>query len=258
MLFDLKSGKRRRVVQVVFGFLAFVFFISFVGFGIGSDVTGGIFDAIGLGGSSNSSDPQFDEQIEDAQDAIEANPENGNAYADLIAAYYSSASTGIQTDQSTGQVSISEDAHGDLEKAAQGWDDYLATKPDKVNVTAAASAVKVFYFLNDPSGAAEAQEVLAEDQKTASAYAQLAQFLYIDGKLEAGDAAADKAVAVAEPADRKQVQSNMDSLHEQAVKFQKQLERQREQGGQEQGEAQLQDPFGGLGGGSAPPVTPAP
>jgi hypothetical protein len=50
MIFDLKSGKRRRVVQVVFGFLAFIFFISFVGFGIGSDVSGGIFDAIGLGG----------------------------------------------------------------------------------------------------------------------------------------------------------------------------------------------------------------
>ena len=51
MLFDLKTGKRRRVVQVVFGFLAFIFFISFVGFGIGSDVSGGLFDAIGLGGS---------------------------------------------------------------------------------------------------------------------------------------------------------------------------------------------------------------
>ena len=57
MIFDLKSGKRRRVVQIVFGFLAFVFFISFVGFGIGSDVSGGIFDAIGLGGNDTSSTP---------------------------------------------------------------------------------------------------------------------------------------------------------------------------------------------------------
>ena len=63
MIFDLKSGKRRRVVQVVFGFLAFIFFISFVGFGIGSDVTGGIFDALGIGGGSSSSDPQYEQQI---------------------------------------------------------------------------------------------------------------------------------------------------------------------------------------------------
>ena len=51
MIFDLKSGKRRRVVQVVFGVLAFIFFISFVGFGIGSGSAGGIFDALGIGGS---------------------------------------------------------------------------------------------------------------------------------------------------------------------------------------------------------------
>ena len=75
MLFDLKSGKRRRVVQVVFGFLAFIFFISFVGFGIGSDVSGGIFDAIGLGGGDNSgSDPQYEQQIEDAETAIGGEP----------------------------------------------------------------------------------------------------------------------------------------------------------------------------------------
>ena len=114
MIFDLKSGKRRKVVQVVFGMLAFIFFISFVGFGVGSGGgIGGIFDAIGLGGgSSSSSDPQFDQQISDAQDAIAANPKSATGYADLIAAYYGSAtSSGVSTDQQTGQVSISDDAH---------------------------------------------------------------------------------------------------------------------------------------------------
>ena len=86
MIFDLKTGKRRRVVQVVFGFLAFIFFISFVGFGVGSDVTGGIFDALGIGGGSSSSDPQYEQQIEDAQSAVDQNPKDGSAYGDLIAA----------------------------------------------------------------------------------------------------------------------------------------------------------------------------
>ena len=97
MIFDLKSGKRRRVVQVVFGVLAFIFFMSFVGFGVGSgNGAGGLFDALGIGGSSNSSDPQYDQQISDAQDAVKANPTDGNAYADLITAYYQSASSGDQ------------------------------------------------------------------------------------------------------------------------------------------------------------------
>src|SRR5688572_15196776 len=121
MIFDLKSGKRRRVVQIVFGFLAFIFFISFVGFGIGSEVSGGIFDALGIGGGSNSDDPQFEQQISDAEDDVEANPENGDAYAALITAYYQSASTGITTDEQTGQQSVSEDARTTLEKAAQAW-----------------------------------------------------------------------------------------------------------------------------------------
>ena len=177
MIFDLKSGKRRRVVQIVFGFLAFIFFISFVGFGIGSEVSGGIFDALGIGGGSNSDDPQYEQQISDAEDDIEANPGSGDAYAALIAAYYQSASTGITVDEETGQQSVSEDARAELEKAAQAWDDYLKTNPEKVNVDAAARVVQVFVVLGDAENAAEAQQVVADAQKSATAYYSLVLYL---------------------------------------------------------------------------------
>jgi hypothetical protein len=259
MLFDLKSGKRRRVVQVVFGFLAFLFFISFVGFGIGSDVTGGIFDALGVGGSNSSGDPQYEQQIEDAQAAIEANPDDEDAYAELIAGYFGSAQAGISIDETTGQQSISTDAQNDLRQAAQAWNDYMATKPKQVSVTVAGNAVQVFVLLNDATGAAEAQAVVAEDQNTAASYAQLALYLFADGQIKEGTAAGEKAVAAADPSTRKQVQKTVDSYREQAIKFQEQLEQQQEQGGQEQGEQELSDPFGQLGGGTtAPPVTPTP
>ena len=224
MIFDLKTGKRRRVVQVVFGFLAFIFFISFVGFGVGSDVTGGIFDALGIGGGSSSSDPQYEQQIEDAQSAVDQNPKDGSAYGDLIAAYYGSAQQGISRDSQTGQLSISADAQTDLEHAAQAWDDYYKTKPDKLSTTAAASAVQVFVLLSDATGAAQAQEVVAGDQNTFSAYATLALYLYADNKIKEGDAAGDKAVSLADPSNRKQVQKTIDGYREQAIKFQQQLE----------------------------------
>jgi hypothetical protein len=267
MIFDLKSGKRRRVVQVVFGFLAFVFFISFVGFGIGSDVTGGIFDALGIGGGNSSgSDPQFEQQIEDAQSAVDANPKSGNAAADLIGAYYASAtSSGISTDQQTGQVSISEGAHTDLQNAAQAWDDYIATKPKPVSVAAAASAVQVFQLLNEAGGAAEAQRVVADDQKSAAGYAQLAFYLYADLQIDEADAVAKQAVAASESTQRKQIEKSLQAYHDQAVKFQKQQEQQQrqqqQQGGGTGSAPELENPFGGLGtsaGGATtvPPTSP--
>lgn len=257
MLFDLQSGRRRRVVQVVFGGLALLFAVGFIGFNIGGEGGGGgIVDEV-LGGGSGSGE-QFDQQIEDAQAAIEANPNNGNAYADLIAAYFGSASTGISRDSQTGQVSISTEARSDLQQAGQAWDDYMATKPERVSVSAAASAVQAFVLLDDAAGASEAQAVVADEQGSVSAYAQLALYLYADGQIEQGDKAGAQAVAAAEPSQRKQVQKTVDGYREQAIKFQEQLEEQQQQeGGSDAGQQQLEDPFGNLGGGTAP-VAPAP
>ena len=46
MLFDLRSGARRRTVKVVYLGLALLMFVGFVGFSIGSSgLSGGIVDA---------------------------------------------------------------------------------------------------------------------------------------------------------------------------------------------------------------------
>lgn len=264
MIFDLKSGKRRRVVQVVFGVLAFLFFISFVGFGIGSGNSGGIFDALGIGGGSSSgSDPQFEQQISDAEDAIEENPNDAGAYTDLISAYFQSAQTGITVDEQTGQQTISEDARSDLEKAAQVWADYLETNPEKVNVDAAARVVQVFVNLGDAENAAEAQQVVADAQKTATAYYSLVLYLYAANKIDAGDKAADLAIkAASNSAQAKQLEKALDQLRKQAIAYQEQLEQQQEAGGEGgEGPAPLDNPFGSLGSGGSTgsvPVTPTP
>jgi tetratricopeptide (TPR) repeat protein len=259
MLFDLQSGKRRRVVQVVFGFLAFIFFISFVGFGIGSDVTGGIFDAIGLGGGSNSSDPQYEQQIEDAENTLETDPTNQQALLDLVRYHYLSATAeGGSTDPTTGQTSITDDANAELEQAAQAWTDYLKTDPKNTDLSTAANAAQVFVLLGDADGAAQAQAIVAEGQNTASAYGQLAFYYYAAGDLKQGDAAAKKAVEASDPTAAKEIEKNLANLRKQAIKQQEAIKEQAQQGGQEAGEAQLQDPFGGLGGASAAPVAPTP
>lgn len=263
MIFDLKSGKRRRVVQVVFGFLAFIFFVSFVGFGIGSDVTGGIFDALGIGGSTSSSDPQYEQQIEDAENTLETDPENPQALLNLVRYHYLSATSGgISTDPTTGATSITEDAHNELEQAAQAWTDYLATKPEKPNVDAASNAAQAYVLLADADGAATAQAIVAEAQGTTSAYGQLAFYLYAAGKIDAGDKAADQAVQAADATVRDQIEKNLAAIRKQAIKQQEAIKEQAQQGNQSGSSGQqLEDPFGGLGGASGAgtaPVTPSP
>jgi hypothetical protein len=258
MIFDLKSGKRRRVVQIVFGLLALLFAVSFVGFGIGSDASGGIFDALGLGGGdSGGGSAQYDEQIEDAESTLESDPENARALTDLVNYHFLAASEGIETDPTTGATSIDPDARSGLEDAVAAWQDYLATKPQRPDSSAAATAAQAYVYLQDAAGAAEAQEIVAEDGGTAADYGQLALYLYADGKLKAGDAAGEKAVAAADSTNRQQIRKYTEQLAESARKQKERLARQAEQGDGEAAQSQLEDPFSGLSG-ATPSPTPTP
>ena len=263
MIFDLKSGRRRRVVQVVFGFLAAIFLLGFVGFGIGGDVSGGIFDALGFGsGNTGVGSPQYEDQIEDAETTLESDPENQQALLDLARYHYLSATeSGVETDPTTGAATISEEARAELEESVAAWERYMETDPKRPDYTVAGNAAKAYLYLNDLDGAAAAQEIFAGGQESFVAYLQLAEYRYLDGKLEQGDAAGEQAVQAADPSERDQVRKTTEAYAVQARKLQKQLEKQQEKG-DDGGLGGTENPFGGLGGagglGAAPTPTPAP
>lgn len=255
MLFDLSSGKRKRVVQVVYTMLALLIGGGLVLFGIGGS-QGGIFDALGIGGDSGSGNPQYDQQIADDEAKLAQNPNDTAALIDLLRTHYLSAtSSGVTTDQATGQVSISDDAHAELERGAEAWERYLKTKPDRPNTGAAVNAVQVYQLLGDAGGAATAQRIVAEAQNTSAAYGQLAFYLYFDLKFNEADAAAKKAIALAEPANRKTLQKTLAAYSKQAHQQQKLIKKQQQQRGAEAGQQQLEDPFGSLGGAPPTPTT---
>jgi tetratricopeptide (TPR) repeat protein len=258
VLFDL-SGKRRRVVQVVYAILALLMGGSLVLFGIGSDAPGGILDAVGLGGndSGDSGNPQYDEQISDAESRLETDPENTTALLNLARYHYLSAtSSGVTTDPETGIPEVSEGARQELESSIAAWNRYLDTKPKTPNASVANSVVQAYVLVDDAEGAAKTQEIVAAGNPSAAAFGALAFYYYADGQLEAGDSAADKAIAEAEPSERKQIQKQLDAYAEAARKQKKQLEKLPE-GGATGGGAGIEDPFGGIGGG-APAPAPAP
>lgn len=268
MLFDLQSGKRRRVVQVVFGGLAFIFLISFVGFGIGSPGTGGIFDAIGLGGdTAGSGNPQFDQQINDAEARLAENPKDEKALLNLAEVRYQAGQFALEQDPDTGQPVVTDESRTNFEASLTAWEDYLKLDPKKPDAGTASFAAQAYVQLGDAKGAATAQRIVAEDNPSAGTYGNLAFYLYADGRIDEGDAAAAKAVSLSEPAQKDSIRKQLAQISEQAQKLQARAEKQAKQAQQQggaaaaPGAAPIADPFGSLGGtgGVAPPGTaPAP
>lgn len=270
MLFDLKSGKRRRVVQVVFGFLAFIFAVSFVGFGIGGDVSGGIFDAIGLGGNSSSSseDTQYEPQIEQAENRLERNPEDPKALTDLARFHYLAGSTQLDVDEETGQATLTEGTRDEWNQALDAWERYEQTNPKEIEPQVAAQMICAYVPALPPpqcigaqtgdvdfAGAIRTQQLLIDQDPHASNYANLAYYLYSDGRLGAARQAADEAIAKAPAKRSNQLEKGFDQLDRQASRIKK-AQKKAEEAGTATGESQLQNPFGSLGSGSSTGVPP--
>jgi hypothetical protein len=253
VLFDLR-GKRKRVVQVAYAALAAIFLVGFVGFSIGSgNAPGGLFDAIGLGGSGSSGSltSQYDTQIDKANQQLARNPKDADALSKLALNEYLKAKQGVTQDPTTGQTSVSSDAHTALGSAADAWTKYLRVNKGKPDVTTAAQVVNAFIFLGDASGAAQTQKIVATDQPSQNSYGNLAIFEYSALDIPAGDAAAKKAERLAPPSLRKQVTQQLDQIHDQAVKAKKQQAKAQKNAPAptSPGENPLQNPFGGVGSG---------
>jgi hypothetical protein len=252
MLFDLR-GKRRRLVQVTFATLALLFLVGFLGFGIGvGGGPGGIFDALGISNSDGggSTTDQFDSEIEAANEKLAKNPNDTKALLKLAENEYLKAKSGVTQDQTTGQFSISNDAHTDLGNASDAWQKYLKVNKGKPDVTTAFDMINVYILLNDADRAAQAQRIVVDDQPSAQAYGQLAYFEYAGGDIKGGDAARDKALSMAPKAQRKTLESQLAQVRKQGVQLQKAQEQAKKQGGgtgTTPGANPLQSPLGGLG-----------
>src|SRR3954453_12689003 len=99
MLFDLPSPGRRRMIKVIYSFLAVLMAVGLVGFGIGGATSGGIFDVSnGCGGKKANN--QFQDDVDKAVKRTEVQPSNPAAWAVLTRAQYQLAAT--QADQNTG------------------------------------------------------------------------------------------------------------------------------------------------------------
>jgi hypothetical protein len=218
MLFDLK-GKRRRAVQGTYLALAVLMGGGLVLFGIGGNTNGGLSDLFSGGGGSNKGNQVVQKRIDTAEKLLAVNPRNQAALGEVIRGHYQLATA--NSDPNTGQ--FSSDARGDLLKAADAWQKYLATNPKKPNVGLARVMVQAYSGLAQATtgdqaatqrywaGAANATELIASTQPTPTNYIALVQYATLAGQTNKADLAGKKAIQLAPKGQRKTVKQEVDS-----------------------------------------------
>ncbi|HZC13554.1 MAG TPA: hypothetical protein VE270_05985 [Thermoleophilaceae bacterium] len=209
MLFDLR-GRRRRLVQATYLMLALLMGGGLVLFGIGGDVSGGLFNAFegdGGGGNPNSA---IEERIDRQEERLKANPQNTALLQSLVRDYYGLATS----QQETGSTSFPDDAKDELRKAGAYWQRYVNAVSEKPSADTAMYALRVFDVggLNQPKRAQEAAAIIAEAQNDASSYLQLVAYAALAKDKRTADLAAQKAVDLAPEDQREQVKAQAEAL----------------------------------------------
>ena len=200
MLFDLRSRGRRTTVRVVYLGLAILIGGGLILFGVGTGLGGGgLLNA--FNGGSNNQNQVVSGAERQAEKAVKADPSNPAAWAKLVEARSTAATTdGSGFDVNTGTFT----AHGksELKQLTQAWKRYLALVKSP-NALDGILAARAYGSLNDYSGAAGAWEaVTGSAANNTTAYECLAVTAYAAGQTRKGDLAAAKALSLLPKAQR--------------------------------------------------------
>lgn len=257
MLFDLQSPGRRRIIKVVYAMLAILLAVGLVGFGIGSDASGGISEIFGGGGSA---DTGFEDEIDDAEAKVQTNPKDAKAQLELVTLNLQAGNAQLDVDESTGQTVVTSEAEESFNKAADAWDAYLKLKPAKPDTGAALQMAGTFFLLAQNStsaadarsqvqAAADAQQVAVDADASRGNLGNLALYLYFAGRFEQADQVAAQSIAKEPKDQRAQLQKQFDGIKAQAEAFEKQVAKEKKEGA-ESGSNPLGGAGDALGGGS--------
>jgi hypothetical protein len=207
MLFDLQ-GKRRRVVQATYLMLAVLMGGGLVLFGIGGDVSGGLFNAFSDGGTGGGTGNEVvEERVDRNEKRVEEKPRAEAPRKELVRDYYQLAVA--ETPDSA--TSFPPEAQDDLRRAATHWDAYLEIERGDADPSLARVALQLFdsTALNQPGQALKAARVVAAEGKDVSSYLLLTQYAAQAGDDRTRKLAAQKALDLAPAGQRKAVKDQI-------------------------------------------------
>lgn len=262
MLFDIR-GRRRRVIQVIYVFLALLLGGSLVFFGIGGDAPGGLGDALGISqNSSGTGNPQFDEDIEQAEATLETDPGNKQALLTLARTQYVAGNSALEVDEQ-GFATVTDEVRDRFEASVDAWERYLDEDPAEPDSSVANIVFQAYDRLASSTGLPDAADyldgaqrtaaIIAEERPSANSYFQLAAYSYFNGEVQAGDEAAEKALAEAREEDTGQdalrsLEQQLKQVKRTGASIQEQIETTRP------GKEELENPLQDLGGGGGVPL----
>ena len=171
-------------------------------FGIGGDVSGGLFDAFSdRSGSSNSI---VEDRIDENEKKLETDPNNQAALKQLAQDWYQLANE--EADPNTRQ--FTDEGMERLANADDAWQRYLDLDPKKPDAALASIMINAYgpSGLNQAADAADAAEIItAAKPKDPQAFLQLAQYAALAGEQRNADLAGQKAIDLAPKGQRNRV-----------------------------------------------------
>lgn len=258
MVFDLR-GRRRHVVKVVYAILAILMGASL--FLVVGPVNIG--SLLGTGGTSSSASAALDSQAANIESRLKKDPGNQALLLALTRTRISAGNSLVQIDPTTQQQTITPEASAEYQQAADAWARYLKQDPKQPSPATAQLAATALFSLAqtattsaeataDLKDAAHAQRIVADARPNLGTVSTLAIYDYYSFDYKDGDRATKQAEGLAtSKSQAKSVKTQLASIRKRAKKFQKQQQAlAKAQKGQ--GKQELQNPLGGLSGGSSP------
>ncbi|MDO8184415.1 hypothetical protein Q5424_03565 [Conexibacter sp. JD483] len=207
MLFDLQSRGRRTAVKIVYLGLAVLIGGGLVLFGVGTGTGGGgLLDIFNNDTQDTSS--QISNTEKRAQRAVRVNPQDAAAWAELARARYLRAGVGDNFNETEGTFTAQ--GQTQLRSAEQAWERYLALRPARPDSNVARLMAQAYAALNQSADAADAWEIVTEEDPSSAAYSQLATYAWDAGQDRKGDLASEKAVELAPEAQQRTVRTTLE------------------------------------------------
>lgn len=255
MLFDIR-GRRKHVVRVVYAILALLMgaslFLVVGPFNIGNLIGGG---------STTSAAKVLQEQADKTEEKLGREPESEVLLASLTRQRLAAANSLTEVNPETGEPLYTPEGRQELQRGIEAWNAYLK-QSEEPKASVATLASQGYFSLAQTSssfeeaienvkGAARTQRISAESQPTINSLTTLAIYEYYAGDFAAGDKAVKKAEAkTAGKSEAKEIGKQMAEFRKrgEALQAQKKALAKEEK---KQGKERLENPFGGLTGGSS-------
>lgn len=263
MLFDLRGGRRGKIVKVVYAVLAVLMGLSLF------LVVGGfnLAELFNSNSSSGEAAKTYEEQAERIEAKLVKAPGEPELLRNLTRAQINAGNAQVSIDESSGERQVSTDAAQEYQKAYQSWSEYLKATP-KPDPGLALLVAPMLLQLAELSttypqadsrirSATEAQQIVTEQRPSLNAWSTLAFYSYFTDPKTAEKARAEAKKLAANKAEREAIDKQLDQFEKNAERYRSakakaekaQKAEEAAQGGGGAVPPSVENPLGGLSGG---------